>query len=247
VLVHHLGAEIMPRFFALKRSLDAWFGRVKFLPRDLVDRVLQALSNLWPEMLPKRLRGYRQQYEHHLMLKVSQRSVAETEAVLAALLGGDQGGWFRCSHDEGVRAFLNRFVAGVAATRYRIMHQKEIAGMFSLDVALRRNDDEWHALVPPDIAEKLQMQLHSAHFLCHVFHETYLVKKGVDMLALKARMLEHLEARGAQYPAEHNVGHHYAAKPALVAFYRQLDPTNAMNPGIGKTTKQKNWRLTNKA
>ena len=245
VLIHYLGAEAMPRFFALKRSLDASFGRLKFLPSDFVDRVLQALSTVWPEMLPKRVRAYRDQYEHHLMLKVSQASVRETEAILTALLDVDQGGWFRCTHDEGERAFLNRFVAGVAISRYRILHQKKIAGILSLDVALRRNDDEWHALFPQAISDKFEAELHCAHFLCHVFHQNYVVKKGVDMAALKARMLEHLEARGAQYPAEHNVGHLYAAKPAQVAFYRALDPTNAMNPGIGKTTKLKNWRLAN--
>lgn len=195
----------------------------------------------------RRVRDYGHHHEHHLTLKVSQQSVAETEAILTALVGGGQGGWFRCSHDEGERAFLNRFVAGMAATRYRIIHQKDIAGMFSLDVALRRNDDEWYALVPRDIAEKLQTQFHCAHFFCHVFHETYVVRKGIDIAALKARTLEHLGSRGAQYPAEHNVGHHYAAKPALVAFCRQTDPTNAINPGIGKTTKLKNWRLANEA
>jgi D-lactate dehydrogenase len=73
------------------------------------------------------------------------------------------------------------------------------------------------------------------------------VKKGVDIEALKARMLDYLASRGAQYPAEHNVGHLYAAPTAQVAFYRELDPTNAFNPGIGKTTKLKNWRLANTA
>jgi len=47
-------------------------------------------------------------------------------------------------------------------------------------------------------------------------------------------MLEILDRRGAEYPAEHNVGHLYPAKPPLAAFYRQLDPTNTFNPGIGK-------------
>lgn len=244
LLVHYLGAEIMPRFFALKRSLDASLGRMRFLPRDFVDRVTQALSNMWPEMLPKRVCAYRDQFEHHVMLKVSQQSAGEVEAILTALLG-DHGGWFRCTQDEGERAFLNRFVAGGAITRYRIMHQNEIAGVLSLDVALRRNDDEWYALFPPEITDQFQAQLHCAHFLCHVFHQNYVIKQGVDMAALKERMLEHLEARGARYPAEHNVGHLYAAAPAQVAFYRQLDPTNAMNPGIGKTTKLKNWRLAN--
>jgi len=54
-------------------------------------------------------------------------------------------------------------------------------------------------------------------------------------------MLTLLQARGAQYPAEHNVGHIYEAPPALKQFYRANDPTNSMNPGIGKTTKHKNW------
>ena len=47
---------------------------------------------------------------------------------------------------------------------------------------------------------------------------------------------------GAEYPAEHNVGHEYAAKPNLVQFYKKLDPTNSFNPGIGKTSKNKDWR-----
>ena len=246
LLVHYLGPVVMPRFFALKRSLDASFGRLPFLPSNLVDRMVQGLSSLWPEMLPDRIRTYRQQYEHHLMLKVSQASIAETEAIFAELLGSGQGGWFRCTHDEGERAFLNRFVAAGAVSRYGLMHQREIEGILSLDLALRRNDDDWFALFPPDITDKLQAQFHFAHFLCHVFHQSYVVKSGVDMAALKARMLEHLDARGAQYPAEHNVGHLYAAKPAQLAFYRHLDPTNAMNPGIGQTTKLKNWGLANK-
>jgi D-lactate dehydrogenase len=49
--------------------------------------------------------------------------------------------------------------------------------------------------------------------------------------------------RCAEYPAEHNVGHLYQAKPQLAAFYRQLDPTNTFNPGIGKTSKQKGWAV----
>jgi len=77
--------------------------------------------------------------------------------------------------------------------------------------------------------------------MCYVFHQDYIVKKGVDAHALKEQMLALLQARGAQYPAEHNVGHLYEAPEALKQFYRANDPTNSMNPGIGKTTKHKNW------
>ena len=54
-------------------------------------------------------------------------------------------------------------------------------------------------------------------------------------------MLKLLHARGAEYPAEHNVGHLYEAKPALREHYRRLDPTNSFNPGIGKTSRKKHW------
>ena len=47
--------------------------------------------------------------------------------------------------------------------------------------------------------------------MCYVFHQDYIVKKGVDAHALKEQMLELLHERGAQYPAEHNVGHLYKA------------------------------------
>ena len=48
-----------------------------------------------------------------------------------------------------------------------------------------------------------------------------------------------LKARGAQYPAEHNVGHIYKAKPALAAHYLALDPTNCFNPGVGGTERDR--------
>jgi D-lactate dehydrogenase len=50
-----------------------------------------------------------------------------------------------------------------------------------------------------------------------------------------------LDGRGAEYPAEHNVGHLYPAKPALADFYRELDPCNAFNPGVGQTSKCTHW------
>ena len=69
----------------------------------------------------------------------------------------------------------------------------------------------------------------------------YLVKKGADCRAIEHQMHELLDARLDEYPAEHNVGHLYEAKPALEAFYRSLDPTNSFNPGIGWTSRRLNW------
>jgi D-lactate dehydrogenase len=245
MLIHYFGTDVMPRFFALKALLDGYFEAVPFLPKRFVDRVVQGLSRLWPEMLPRRMLDYRDRFEHHLMLKVAPDSITEAEAILDELFATSEGEYFRCTDDEGKRAFLHRFAAGGAVARLAIVNDRQVEGILPLDVALRRNDMDWFEALPPEIEDCLEAKLYCAHFLCHVFHQEYAVKKGVDMAALKDRMLARLAARGAEYPAEHNVGHLYEAKPAQVAFYRSLDPANAFNPGIGKTSSRRNWALAN--
>jgi D-lactate dehydrogenase len=137
---------------------------------------------------------------------------------------------------------LLRFVVAGAAVRYRAVHRREVADIVALDVALPRNAREWFERLPPDIDAACLHKLYYGHFLCHVFHQDYVVKPGVDPHALEQRMLALLDRRGAEYPAEHNVGHLYPAKPALEAFYRGLDPRNQLNPGLGKTSKARFWR-----
>ena len=86
------------------------------------------------------------------------------------------------------------------------------------------------------------MKLYYGHLFCHVLHQNYIVKKGVDIPALKKELLSYYDSRGAEYPSEHNVGHEYKVKPTLLKFYRELDPTNSFNPGIGQTSKLKHWK-----
>ncbi|MEO0665533.1 MAG: hypothetical protein AAFY97_07330, partial [Pseudomonadota bacterium] len=35
--------------------------------------------------------------------------------------------------------------------------------------------------------------------------------------------------------------HLYEAKEDLAAFYREIDPTNSLNPGLGKMSRAKNY------
>ena len=86
------------------------------------------------------------------------------------------------------------------------------------------------------------MKLYYGHLFCHVLHHNYVVKKGVDPDKLQQTLLKSYDAKGAEYPAEHNVGHEYFAKPTLSKFYKKLDPTNSFNPGIGGTSKLKHWK-----
>ncbi|OSN06405.1 D-lactate dehydrogenase [Lonsdalea britannica] len=241
IMIDKLGTDKMPLFFNLKGRMDAIFDKIPFLPSHLVDRTMQLLSRLLPSQLPERMRAYRDRYEHHLMLKMAGDGIEEAHRWLESYFREADGEFFACTPEEGNKAFLHRFAAAGAAIRYHAVHSREVENILPLDIALRRNDREWFEHLPPEIGDQLVHRLYYGHFMCHVFHQDYIVKKGVDTHKLKEQMLELLDKRGAEYPAEHNVGHLYQAKPQLKAFYQQNDPTNTLNPGIGKTSKLKNW------
>ncbi|MBN6104774.1 D-lactate dehydrogenase [Xanthomonas sp. CFBP 8703] len=241
LLIDRFGTGAVPKAFALKSRVDGWCEALG-LP-GLADRALQALTDRLPDHLPPRLRAYRDRFEHHLLLRVSAQDAAATDAFLAGhFAGSDRGAFFRCDADEGRKAFLHRFAVAGAAVRYRQVHRDTVEDIVALDVALRRNDRQWQETLPPELEDALLGKLYYGHFFCHVFHQDYLVRKGHDPLAIEHAMWALLDRRGAEYPAEHNVGHLYRAKPALAAFYRALDPTNSFNPGIGHTPKGRHWR-----
>lgn len=241
LMIYWLGTHFLPFFFTTKGRMDAVLNKVGFLPENLVDRSMQFFAGLMPEALPKRMLKYREDFEHHLILKVGPAIAQQTEVLLNEVMGAEN--WFLCNEAEAKKAMLHRFAAAGAAVRYQAVHSKEVEDILALDIALRRNDKEWLESLPEEIEKDLLAKLYYGHFFCHVFHQDYVVRKGADPKLIKQKMLALLDDRGAEYPAEHNVGHLYEAKPELAAFYEELDPTNSFNPGIGKTSKQRR-RLT---
>lgn len=241
IMINKLGTDQIPCFFTLKGRIDATLNKLPLLPHNLTDCLMQKLSKLAPSHLPPRIKAYRQGFEHHLLLKMAGSGIAEAKQYLQGYFAHAEGDFFVCTPEEGKKAFLHRFAAAGAAIRYHAVHSEQVEDILALDIALRRNDNNWFEILPPEINSQLLHKLYYGHFMCHVFHQDYVVKKGVDTHALKEQMLAILDQRGAQYPAEHNVGHLYQAKPDLQAFYQQADPTNSFNPGIGKTSKHKHW------
>lgn len=239
LLIQWLGTKRLPAFFRLKTYVDALLSELP-LPADMTDRLLFGLARLWPNHLPKRLRAWRANYDHHLLLRVSRDAVNDMRRLLDRWRN-DSSDWFECSETEAEKAFLHRFVTAGAAVRYRAVHRKDVAGIVSLDIALRRNDPDWFEALPPDLDEALVRKIYYGHFLCSVFHQDYVVAPGHDCLAVEHRMWKLLDQRGARYPAEHNVGHLYDAAPALADFYRSLDPGNRMNAGIGGMSKLRHY------
>ncbi|CNH01051.1 D-lactate dehydrogenase [Yersinia aldovae] len=242
MMINSMGSNNIPRFFTLKGKIDARLRKVPFLVENLTDRVMQGFSQILPNHLPKRLKTYRNKYEHHLMLKMSGEGIAEAQQFLRDFFATAEGNFITCTTDEGKKAFLHRFAAAGAAVRYHAVHADKVEDILALDIALRRNEEDWFETLPTEIDNCLVAKLYYGHFLCHVFHQDYIVKKGVDTHALKQKMLALFNDKGAEYPAEHNVGHLYLAKPALKTFYQQIDPTNSFNPGIGQTSKLKHWQ-----
>ena len=239
LMIHWFGTNRLPLFFALKGAVDARLNKLPFLPKNLTDRVMQGLSRLVPRALSRRMMDWRARFEHHLILKVTGETAAQTEGILNDCVGPQ--GWFRCDAAETKKAMLHRFAAAGAAVRMHAVNPGTTEDVLALDIALRRNDEDWVEELPEEIERDLVAKLYYGHFLCHVFHQDYILRKGADAKALKARMLALLDKRQAEYPAEHNVGHLYAAKPALVDHYKTLDPTNTLNPGIGKTSRERNY------
>ena len=240
LVIDKFGTSKVPAAFAMKSRVDGFFER--FGLRGVTDKVIQALMNLLPSHLPPRMREYRDRFEHHLLVRVSNDTLEQTRSFLNEYFANStSGAYFECDADEGRKAFLHRFAVAGAAIRYRESHRSSVEDILALDIALRRNDRDWVETLPAEMEERIIHKLYYGHFFCHVFHQDYIVKKGNDPLAMEHAMWKLLDERRAEYPAEHNVGHLYVAKPALAGFYRELDPTNTFHPGIGHTSKKKHW------
>ncbi len=236
--IKYLGTERLPKAYALKAKAEYLLNKVPFLPRYFPDIFLYYASKLFPQHLPKRLLDYRDRYEHYLILDTADEAIDEARRYLAEDWGLTEGvGFFECTDEEQRAALLHRFSAAGAGVRYQNLHQKSTEEALALDIALRSGDPEWVESLPDEIQKDLVLSLSYGHYLCHVFHNVYVFRKGTDVERAKTTLLDALAARGAKFPAEHNFGHMYAADEAVVEFHRRLDPTNTFNPGIGQTSK----------
>ena len=242
IVLDKLGTTFLPTLFKLKRKVDFVSAKMRILPNNFSDRLMQFLSNFWPNHLPKKMENFRGLYEHHWIVEMSDNGIDEARIYFDSFFNQNEGDFFECNSKEGDKAILHRFTAASAFGRYSVLNDSKIGGNLSMDIALPRNQKKWFETLPKVIDDKLEMKLYYGHLFCHVLHHNYIVKKNVNIKKLKAELLEYYDSCGAEYPAEHNVGHEYACKTSLLNFYKELDPTNTFNPGIGQTSKRKFWK-----
>ena len=242
IVLDKLGTNFLPTLFELKRSVDLISKKIPILPSNLSDKIMQFLGKLYPNHLPKKMENFRDLYEHHWIVEMSDAGIEEARTYFNDFFNENEGGFFECSEKEGNKAILHRFTAASAFGRYAVLNASKIGGTMSMDIAFPRNEKQWFETLPKEIDDMFEMKLYYGHLFCHVLHKNYIVKKGVDTKHLKRELLKYYDSRGAEYPAEHNVGHEYKAKSILLDFYKALDPTNSFNPGIGQSSKLKHWK-----
>jgi len=240
LLIKYAGTERIPTAFALKSRFDAVTGALG-LGTNLSDKLLQVLTKLLPGHLPKRMNAFRDKYLHHLLLRVDGGGIDEARAYLSSIFPSATGDFFEADDEEAAAAFRNRYAIGGGSVRYRAVHADKVENIVALDMAMPRNTLDWRETLPAELEPHVERRIRCGHFMCQVFHYDYVVKKGTNWLEIEHKIIEHLNGCGIEFPSEHNVGHLYTAKPVLADFYRSLDPINAMNPGIGHTSKLKDW------
>ncbi|GAB5097753.1 D-lactate dehydrogenase [Caballeronia sp. HLA56] len=139
--IRAFGTDKVPHAFKAKSRFDGMTEKAG-LGSSVSDRLLQALSRVLPEHLPRRLIEFRDRYEHHLLLKMGSDGIQEARTYLESRFPTPQGGYFECTPEEGKAAFLNRFAIGGAMVRYRAVHPRTVEDIVALDIALPRNATE---------------------------------------------------------------------------------------------------------
>lgn len=225
------------------------------LPQTLPDRLLQIASTFMPPSLPAPLAEQARSYRYHLIIKVANsnnddnsddsannRHIAAAQVFLQSHMQQHQGVMHLCTAVESQALLVFRSAATAAMFRYHNLNHTRFGELLSTDIALPRNAVDWDEVLPINLQKQVRKTFYLGHFFCHVMHQDYLLYPEVDAKKFKDELLAFYDRRRIEYPAEHNVGHVYTAKPALHTFYKKLDPTNSLNPGIGQTAKWKNWR-----
>ncbi len=237
-LVYYLGTSTMPFFYKTKSKLENFFKKSRFFSGKTLDILLNALTSILPNQMPKLFDKLNKKYKHHLILKCDKKIYAKILKISKNIFCEEnKSNFLICNIKESKKLTLNRFVFAGASARCANLSKHANPELLPLDVALKRNDDYWYNDISMDSKEDVLKTLTVAHFFCLVFHREYVIKKGKDNNKVKNKLLKWFDKIGAKYPAEHNVGHTYEADDNLREFYKKLDPNNIFNPGIGKIPK----------
>jgi D-lactate dehydrogenase len=208
----------------------------------IVDKVLYWFNPITPAILPKSIMTMGTKWDHHIAI-----TVGDYEGSLDRFLermkdfqskhGGDDDtkvNVHECttaSEQSSLNAF--RFVAAPAFRTWCV--GQGVQG-FSVDYALPKNGGQ----APPlgggddDAAMMPLKRMRYSHFGCNVVHEDLAFGPEVDIESVKKQLKKTIEHKhGGKLPAEHGHGTEYHAPEPTQRRWKNMDPLNIMNPGIG--------------
>ncbi|MGN6968238.1 D-lactate dehydrogenase, partial [Neisseria sp. P0017.S005] len=64
-LLKTFGTHQLPKLLDVKARVDRFSKNISFLPKHFSDKLMQLISKILPDHLPKTMRNYRDKYEHH--------------------------------------------------------------------------------------------------------------------------------------------------------------------------------------
>ena len=77
IVLDKLGTNFLPTLFEFKRSVDLLSKKISILPYNLSDKIMQFLGKLFPNHLPKKMENFRNLYEHHWIVEMSDAGIEE--------------------------------------------------------------------------------------------------------------------------------------------------------------------------
>ena len=94
LVIEKLGTNFLPTLFEFKRTVDIIAETFKFLPEKFSDKLMQFLSNFWPNHLPKRMETFRNQFEHHWIIEMTDDGIQEAETYFNNFFKHNEGDFF---------------------------------------------------------------------------------------------------------------------------------------------------------
>ncbi|KAL7568542.1 hypothetical protein ACA910_002655 [Epithemia clementina (nom. ined.)] len=238
---------------------------VEALPFDgatlWVDRFLFAANHFIPAPLPSTIMRLANHFDHHAALTVGEFGGGELDRLIQRMqdfankAGQEKMKIHECKGPRESQSLLAfRFAAAPAFRTYCVGNR--LQGI-SVDYALPKSRGQ----VPPlsltgnsttsdgdDVDDKENNNLpvkrmRYSHFGCNVVHEDLAYLPGCDVQKAKYALKHAVETgMGGRLPSEHGHGREYVAPPVTQARWKQMDPLNVCNPGIGGLSYKPEYR-----
>ena len=109
---------------------------------------MQFVGLLLPNHLPKKMDNFRDKFEHHWIIEMTDEGITEARDYFVKFFKGKNADFFECNETESKKAMLHRYVSAGAFGRYFLMNENKVGEMITIDVAFSRNQKKWFEKLP---------------------------------------------------------------------------------------------------